>query len=378
MSKKKIGLKVSQNLGINAHGAETHTVIEFMKYFSDDYEIDLIGVENYPNELENYNKFTYFKYSKFPRLLKKILHIPTSIINTIIYTYKEKPDLLFIPGGVFYNGLAIIIAGKIFGVKVLVRTAEDHFNYYKYCENFKCKLKHYFITNLVSKFVLKKADFVLTVGDKSKEYFIKNGTTKNNTFGIPGPTSQVDFLMDDSKEDLRRELNLPLNKTIILYAGAISGVKGTDELPKIIKNVLNKSDEFYFCVIGNETNGNQITNDLLYEGGNNITILSPKAHNELKKFFNACDALVFLTKVGVGYGQITIEATKAELPVVAFNPGLDVGWFLGDNAYNNIDDIVKKILSKDYNKLTFPSSFNEENIKKKHLEMINFILKGNN
>lgn len=368
--KNKIGLKVSQNLGINAHGAETHTVVAFIKSFSKEYDVDLIGCEVFPEELKKYNRFTYIRYASVSRIIRKVLHVPISMINTLLYTYREKPDLLFMAGGVFYNGLAILIAGKIFGVKTVVRTAEDHFNYYKFCENLNCRFKHFFITNLFSKFVLKHSDYVLTVGEASKKYFISKGINEKKIFGIPGPISHVDFSNVKEKSILRKELGLPRDKTIVLYAGAISGVKGTDELPQIIEKVLREDKSFFFCIIGDETNGSRITNEIAESVGRHGVLIPPQSQEELKRYFGASDVLLFLTKVGVGYGQIAIEASLAKLPVIGFNPGLDVEWFLKENCYRDIDGIINKILNKSYGCTKIPSEFNSAYIETKHMEML--------
>lgn len=371
---KKIGLKVSQQVTTLAHGAEQHTLLIMADFLNKNYDLNIIGCEVYPDELKKYKIINLVNYYHFPKLLRKILHIPMAMINTIMYAKNEKPDLLFSLGGPYYNGLAVLVAGKLFGIKTLVRTAEDHFNYYKFCENIGCKFKHYFINYLISGFVLRNSDYVLVVGKKSREHFILQGVKEDRIFGIPGPISRENFKIEKSKKELREELGLPLDKIIVFYGGAISGVKGANELPKIIKKVLSKSDNFFFCIVGSETNGGEITKKILSQGGKNCLLFPPKRHSELKKYFNAVDIMVFLTKVGVGYGQITIEATNAELPVVAYNPGLDAEWFFGVNCYDNINNIIKHILSKNYSLLKIPDIFSEEYIEKEHLKMLKKIL----
>lgn len=372
--KRRIGLKVSQFVGTQAHGAERHTLLIMAKIISKEYSLDIVGCEVYPEELNKYNIIQFIRYYHYPRLLRKMLHIPMAIINTVLYARKERPDLLFALGGTYYNGLAVLIAGKLYGIKTLVRTAEDHFNYYKYCENLSCKLKHFFINKLISKFVLKHADYVLVVGKMSRNYFISQGIKKNRIFGIPGPISQEDFIDNKPKSEIRKELGLPLKKTIVLYVGAISGVKGTNELPHIMESLFSKSDEFFFCVIGSETHGAFITKLINKTAHKKCLILPPKPHHDLKKYYNASDVLVFLTKIGVGYGQVTIEATKAKLPVVAYNSGLDVEWFLKGHCYKSIKDISRALLMKDYSVLSLPNEFDNKYIEKKHLSMFAKIL----
>ena len=114
------------------------------------------------------------------------LHIPLSLINVFIYC-KRKTRLNHVcTGGVFYNGLSIFIVGKILGIKHLVRTAEDHFNFYKFCSTLRSKMFHFLLNRQISKIVLKNADYVLTTGPKSKEFFVQKGVKENRIWGIPG------------------------------------------------------------------------------------------------------------------------------------------------------------------------------------------------
>ena len=68
----------------------------------------------------------YSKFDLFLKRLKLFLHIPVSLLNTFIDGLIVKPYLMICLGGVFYNGLGIVIAGKILKIKTLVRSAEDH------------------------------------------------------------------------------------------------------------------------------------------------------------------------------------------------------------------------------------------------------------
>ena len=168
---KKIGIVISQYLGVNGHGAEAHTVLSFCEIFSSKYEPILIGGEVLPKCLIKYHKKPFLKYLYLPKFIRMFLHFPVCLINTFVHCKKNKVDFLINGGGVWYAGFSVLIIGNLFKIKYIIRTAEDHFTYWRHVQSYKYKVYHYFITNLVSKYVLKRADNLLTVGFNSKKLF---------------------------------------------------------------------------------------------------------------------------------------------------------------------------------------------------------------
>lgn len=374
---KTIAIKVSQKIITEAHGAELHTIISFIKIFSKEYHVLIFGCEKYPTILKSHIIPVRFNYINFPHILRKILHIPLGLINTYYLCRIKKPDILMICGGVFYNGLAILIIGRIFKIKTIIRTAEDHFNYYRYCESNLIKIKNLIFNRLLSNWVLQRADYVLTVGKASENYLVKKGLNKNKVIGIPGPFLRDRFWPVPSiteKNKIRNKFGLCSKKKIVLFVGAISGVKGANELPKIIKKVLKKGEDIFFVIVGKEKNSSKITNQIKSAGNKNVLILDPIEHEKLYEIYQMSDLLIFLTKVGVGYGQVNIEATLCKIPVIGLNPGLDVEFFLQNNCFNCIDEIVDSIVKNTPKILKFPPEFSEIFIESSHLKLLNNIL----
>jgi len=374
---KIIAIKATQYLGVASHGGEAHTIKSLIEIFHEGgYQVDLIGGEIKSADLGEDRHFLYLKYLGLPQIIRTFLHIPISIISLMLYCKQHKPDLLFCTGGVFYNGLAVVICGFFFGIKTLVRTAEDHFNYWKYVSTLTGKIKHFLVTNLVSKVVLKNSDYVLTVGVASEAYFKKALNRADHIYGVPGPVRQNSFYVSDDRLARKKALGYEVDEKLVLYVGAISGVKGTDLLPDVIKSVVSRDQKVKFLIIGSETERKSgIVKDLLDSGGKNIKIIPPMANDKLIDYYQVADVLVFTTRVGVGYGLVNIEAALSGLPVIAINPGLDVEWFLGERCLvNTAEDMVNKIVNSDFYIPTIPPSFLDENIKKSHLALMNDIL----
>ena len=369
---KTIGIVVSQYLGVNGHGAESHTVLSFCKIFGSQYKTILIGGEIVPKELEVYHEIPFIRYMCLPKYLRIFLHLPVCFINTFLFCKKNKVDFLINGGGVWYAGFSILIVSKILKIRYVIRTAEDHFCYWRYVQSKKYKIFHYIITNLLSKYVLKNADHILTVGFNSRDYFInKLKRNINNTHYSVGPINRHRFTAYETK-NIRKSLCWNNGERIILYVGAISGVKGTHLFPSIISRVLSKCENTKFLIIGNETEpGNRISSNIIAAGGNNVKIIPPVKHNELHNYYKSCDVLIFLCQVGVGYGHVNIEASLCNLPVLSLNPGLDVEWFLKDACNDTPNQIADRIVEKNYKVAELPKEFESEYITKNHLKLAN-------
>jgi len=385
LPKKKIAIKVSQNISALSHGAEAHTLQYFIGYLENQYSVSFFGAEVFPSNIEEFSyKGRQMRYFSIMPFFRKFIHIPISVINTLLYVKKEKPDLLLCLGGVYYNGLAIFLAKFFFGTTILVRTAEDHLNHFKFCKSINCYLFHRFVNKNIAKFVLSRADYVLTVGEKSKEYFIKNNLCgSKGIFSSPGPIDRSNFSKKASSKELskiREKYEINKNSKTIIFAGALSKVKGADLLPDLIRSLEQKKFKSTFFIIGSETKDkgiirelNTFSKDYKYV---RVIKLNPMSHEKLNTFFHISDLLVFLTRLGVGYGQITIEATLSGLPVLALKSGLDSEAFFSDAAVDNISQLSERIVKGEYKLLKLPDNFSDSSIKKSHLKIINTILQS--
>ncbi len=366
-----IAIKISQYLGAQGHGAESHSVISFKRMLeSQGYTVHLVGGEVLPPELEGPGHFVFFRYIQFPKPIRRLLHLPAAVINLWIYCRRQRPNLLHNGGGVFYDGLAILICSKWFGVPSLVRTAEDHFNLWRFTVTWRERVKHYLFTNLISGFVLKHVDRVLTTGEASKEYFITKGVKRERISGVPGPFLRHRFRPPEDRAKAKLKIGYKPEAKVVLYVGGISGVKGTDELPGIVRTVVAQDPHAHFLIVGNEIEpGGRISDAIAQAGGDRVRFLPPMAHDRLLEFYQGADVLIFLTKVGVGYGHVNIEASLCGLPIVAFNPGGDVEWLLRDACTTDIDDISKRIIEGRYAPLVLPPQFQEESIQAETLKV---------
>ena len=192
--RKTILIKSSSSTGFKmVSNAESHTLFYFCKWLSKENHIVISGIETKTDSLKNLEKKNISIIKPFIQYLflgkiGKFLHIPVSILNTFIDAKKTKPDLLICLGGVFYNGLGILIAGKLLGIKTIVRSAEDHIGLSNFYRIFTLNGIYSKFRALISRVVIQNSEYFLTVGYWSIDYFREiYKLSSHKSFMIPGP-----------------------------------------------------------------------------------------------------------------------------------------------------------------------------------------------
>lgn len=366
----RLALLVSQYLGVNAHGAEAHTVVSLVRILQNDFEVEIVGGETMPAELEHAPHFVYFHYARFPRIIRKLLHIPAAFVNIALYSVIRRPALVLCTGGPSYLGIAALLARPFYKIKVVMRATEDYVNHSKFTLGVWPTVRQYILGNIMSMWALRHADLVISTGHRSREHFIKHEINRENIVAIPGPIQRARFYSSENRHIGRQALGLRADRKIIMYVGGLQPIKGSEELIEIIGRVSDQSDQFLFLVIGKEVRGSRITKALSAFGQDTVRLLPPQPHEDLVTYYQSVDALLFLTKVGVGYGQVNIEAALCNTPVVAWDPGLDVKEFLGECCFASIDGIVEHLLSCNYRVPTLLSEQDDQNVKSQHVSVL--------
>jgi len=148
----------------------------------------------------------------------------------------------------------------------------------------------------------RDAKRIITPSNYTKERLAKEFNYDMNKIDVIPPYISPNLtITKKSKEELRKELNLPLDKKIIINVAGGTPNKGNDELPIIMKML---SNDFILIHIGSKIKGEKIIN------------IQNIDDNLLSKYYQASD-IYLSTSYDEGFGLPTIEAQYLGVPVIA-------------------------------------------------------------
>ena len=382
--RKRILIKLTSSIGLSmVNNAEYHTLLYFCKWLIQDNDIYLSGIEYSKTSLVNILqkngvviKEPFIKYL-FLKKFAVLFHIPVSIMNTVIDCYKYKPDLIICLGGVFYNGLGIVTAGKLLKIKTLVRSAEDHIGILKF-HNKKTFIGLYsYLRAFLSRIAIQNASFFLTVGKYSLRHFLTNYNLQNaNSFNIPGPIDysilNTEFFYEIDKNKLLKSFKIKKGFKVILFIGSTT-FKGSENVFQLSKRI--KEEELPVKIIW-------ISNSPIIKrniGANNlsdtITLIDPIKRSKLISLLKSVDYLFWSTSLTVGYGQIMLEAIMCSTEILCYLPIGDAKNIVRNSYYSSINEILDRLKNKISRKIIkIPKFMDEKKLELKHRNMINNIL----
>lgn len=177
---------------------------------------------------------------------------------------------------------------------------------------FKNKFKfHYEIHHLIymkkwwHDYVLNNVSSIISITYGMKRVLIDNGYGENKIIVSPDAVDPSLFNIVLNKEEIRKKLNLPNDKKIIIYTGAIIETwKGVGTLYESSKYL---DDSFLFMVIGGKPHYRDIFNSA-YPPRKNFILLGHKEHKEIPEYLKAGDVLVLP------------NSAKSEISVISTSP----------------------------------------------------------
>ncbi len=169
---------------------------------------------------------------------------------------------------------------------------------------FKIKDKKDYKYGIGMRFFLKKYiqyNNIITISYHVKNDILNRFKIDENKITVINPMVSDSLFRINDKISLKKELNLPLDKKLVL---SISSNDKRKNIPTV-ENVMNKINDDYQLVRVGPRIGKSITFENIDD-------------EKLNKIYNACDLLYFPT-LEEGFGYPVIEAFKTGLPVVSSN-----------------------------------------------------------
>lgn len=164
--------------------------------------------------------------------------------------------------------------------------------------------------NKLYRYFLKDVDGIICNSNGTLEKHKENNFL--NLFLAPNGVDLEKFKIDKNKHELRKELDLPVDKNIIMYVGHLYKWKGVDVMIKTAELMKDNFDIIFMLIGGTDNDIEKYKKIIKNKKLNNVTIVGRKANKEIPKYLRSADILL-LPNV-----PISQESIKYTSPIKMF------------------------------------------------------------
>jgi teichuronic acid biosynthesis glycosyltransferase TuaC len=163
------------------------------------------------------------------------------------------------------------------------------------------------------------ADKILSVSEDLKLHITNLGISEEKVHVVPNGVDTVKF-KPAGKAHARDLLNLPQDKNIVLFVGALRKIKGVDYLIEAAKDFVNTNTDLF--MVGRDDGLRKSLEKRAQELkiADHVRFTGPVDHEKIPLWISASDILV-LPSLSEGRPNVVLEALACEVPVVATNVG---------------------------------------------------------
>lgn len=219
--------------------------LEYVKYLSNDFQIDIMALNN------NIFKNT-FKHNIYNLDLQKFNRKNEFIYDYRLYKFlrKNKYDIIHINSGVFFYSFRVALIAKLCGIKKVVLHGHSYEN-----SNF---IKKFFKT-ILNPIYISFADEYLTCSSKASEsLFTKSFIDKKRVKMLKNGVETEELKYnEETNQLLRRELNLK-DEIVYGHVGRFSKEKNHNFLIDIFNEIQKKQNNSVLILIGDGNLKNEI------------------------------------------------------------------------------------------------------------------------
>lgn len=296
-------------------GGIAHYTSLLCKALAKKYEVSIISYSmQYPKllfkkEQKDYNN-DMFKIENTEYLINTAN--PINIYSVGKKIKKLNPDMVIIQWWHPYFAPCYRILEGVLGKKVLKLFV---------CHNV-FPHERFVMDKTLSKMVLKRGDLFVVHSKSDKRDLLSIKKDAMCSYN-PHPTYNAFKISNITEKQAKKELNIPLDRKVLLFFGFVREYKGLKHLLKAMPEVIGKLNNITLMVVGSFDNDKQEYLDIIDENKISDNILIKDGYTpdgEVEKYFAACDAVVCPYESATQSGIIQI-AYGFEKPVIATNVG---------------------------------------------------------
>jgi len=251
----------------------------------------------------------------------RVLHRLLFLILSFFALIKKCKDADILHGTSYGGILQTFIAAKLFG-KPCVVTIHEFMGrrWNKFASNF---ISAYFFRVSEKIFASLSFDLFITVSNYTKKCLIEAGVPESKITVILNGKSDIDLSTLKTKDEVRKELNIPNDKFVFASYGRTGLTKGLEYVVDAIPEVLDKIPDAIFILIlsfGDKKNWKRITNKIKKMDSKRILFYSSLERSQMFNYLNSSDAII-IPSLSEGFGYTTLEACMLNKIVIATNVG---------------------------------------------------------
>jgi teichuronic acid biosynthesis glycosyltransferase TuaC len=163
------------------------------------------------------------------------------------------------------------------------------------------------------------ANKILSVSEDLKLHIVNLGINEEKVHVVPNGVDTRKF-KPAGKAHARDLLNLPQDKNIVLFVGALRKIKGVDYLIEAAKNFVNTNTDLFMVGRDDGLRKNLEKRAQELKIADRIRFIGPVNHEDVPLWISAADIMV-LPSLSEGRPNVVLEALACEVPVVATDVG---------------------------------------------------------
>ena len=299
-----------------------HPKIELMVYFCWDFGVKKEGLDPEFGKkikwdiplLDGYQYKFLKNFSFHPGTEKWNKQINPGIIKEI---WKGKYDAILIYGWNFLTNWLAFISAFLTRTPVFLY-GDNPLNQESFKSIFKIKIKKLILGNL-----FKNISVFLYVGEENKKFFEYYGVSENKLIFCPRAVDNERFIREaeklkPNKNELKKEIGLNKDETVILFAGKLIEKKRPFDLLKAYKNLITELPDYPITLVfvGDGVLRPQLEKYVKDDNIQNVCFISFKNQTELPKYYALADIFVLASGLGETWGLAVNEAMCFSLPII--------------------------------------------------------------
>jgi len=241
----------------------------------------------------------------FPFDMKKFF---SSLVNLSLFLKREKVDLINAHG--YRDHFLCVLAGRIAGVKVIVRTKHNH-----------VPLKSGFFSRFIYGHL---TDRIVAISEHIREVMLQSGLQPEHVTTIHTAVNIKQISPTPKNHKLVKEFNLLPGKPVIGTVARLSDRKGIDFLLDAVKILADDGKHFTCLIVGGGGSKTQSKIDLLKHKAEALNISQHLVftgwRSDIPEILSLFDIFI-LPSLAEGLGRSMLESMAAGKPVVASNVG---------------------------------------------------------